>query len=401
MQQHPDFDLIIAGGGMVGLAQALALADSPLRVALLDQRPPAPAPSMTELNFDNRVSALTPASAEFLRELGVWEALLELRLCPYTRMEVWDADGTGAIRFDARDLHLDALGYLVENSLVTAVLAEALRNTQIECRFGAAIANLERDSAGWRLALSDGASLTCSLLIGADGGGSRVREWAGLKTRAWSYGHEALVTTVHTEQPHRATAWQCFMRTGPLAFLPLRPHGDGSQHYSSIVWSCEPALARELLALDQEQFAARCATAFERRLGAVEVLSPVQAFPLRQLHAIDYVAPNLALIGDAAHTIHPLAGQGVNLGLADVHSLSGVIRAALAQGRDYCSQQTLSRYQRERKAANLGMMLGMEGFKRLFGSDDLLLRWLRNEGLRLADSLTPLKQTLMRRATGL
>jgi 2-octaprenylphenol hydroxylase len=401
MKQSTDFDIVIAGGGMVGLAQALALADGSLRVALVDQHAPAALPTLDNTRFDNRVSALTPASAAFLRELGVWDALVALRVCPYTRMQVWDADGTGAITFDARDLHVDALGYLVENPLVVAVLADALTRTQVHCRFGSGFAGLEREGEGWRLALNDGTSLTCSLLIGADGGSSRIREWAGLRSRTWSYDQQALVTTVRTELPHRATAWQRFMRTGPLAFLPLQPQGEADQHYSSIVWSCDPALAQELKALSPQDFALRCAQAFEHTLGAVTVLNPVQSFPLRQLHAVDYVAPNLALVGDAAHTIHPLAGQGVNLGLADARSLAGVIRTAVGQGRDYASLQALSRYQRERKPANLGMMLGMEGFKRLFGSNDLALRWLRNNGLRLADSLAPLKQTLMRRATGL
>jgi 2-octaprenylphenol hydroxylase len=401
MNSQIDFDIVIAGGGMVGLAQALALADGSLRVALVDQHAPAALRPLETGRFDNRVSALTPASAEFLRELGVWDALASLRLCPYSRMQVWDADGTGAITFDARDLHVEALGYLVENPLVVAVLAEGLARTDVHCRFGSGFAGLEREGEGWRLALEDGTSLTCSLLIGADGGSSRIREWSGLRARTWSYDQQALVTTVRTELPHRATAWQRFMHTGPLAFLPLQAQGDPDQHYSSIVWSCDPTLAQELLALSPEDFALRCAQAFEHTLGAVTVLNPVQSFPLRQLHAVDYVAPNLALVGDAAHTIHPLAGQGVNLGLADARALAGVIRAALGQGRDYASLQALSRYQRERKPANLGMMLGMEGFKRLFGSNDLALRWLRNNGLRLADSLAPLKHTLMRRATGL
>ena len=404
MNQHKHYDIVIAGGGMVGLAMALALAESPLRVALVDQKadsgtvdlPPLDAP-----NFQNRVSALTPASAEFFASLGVWDALMNLRVCSYQRMHVWDAEGTGAISFDAKDLHAAALGYLVENSLVAAVLADALNRTSVDSHFGAGFAALERELEGWRLTLSDGSVLTTSLLIGADGGSSRIREWAGLRTRTWSYDQRALVTTVRTERPHDATAWQRFLPTGPLAFLPLSLQGDASQHYSSIVWSCDPDLAQELLALDSDLFAARCAAAFEHKLGAVSVLNPVQGFPLQQLHAVDYVAPQLALIGDAAHTIHPLAGQGVNLGLADAQMLASVVRDALVKGRNYSSLQTLSRYQRARKPANLGMMLGMEGFKRLFGSNDLVLRWARNNGLRLTDALTPVKQTLMRRATGL
>lgn len=404
MKQHTEYDIVIAGGGMVGLAMALALADTSLRVALVDQKAPRPSaelPPLDEPRFDNRVSALTPASAAFLDELGVWSPLARLRLCPYTRMEVWDADGTGSISFDARELHAESLGYLVENSLVTAVLADGLARSKVDTHYGSGFAGLEREAEGWTLRLQDGRSFGGKLLIGADGGASRIREWAGLRTRGWSYEQQALVTTFRTELPHEATARQVFMRTGPLAFLPLRLQGEDAGHHSSIVWSCDPELAQELLALEPDEFAGRCARAFEHRLGALDILNPVQSFPLRQLHAVDYVLPQLALIGDAAHTIHPLAGQGVNLGLADAKSLAAVVRRALAQGRDYASLQTLSRYQRERKPLNLGMMLGMEGFKRLFGSNELALRWLRNNGLALVDGLGPIKQTIARYATGL
>ncbi|HWK54144.1 MAG TPA: UbiH/UbiF/VisC/COQ6 family ubiquinone biosynthesis hydroxylase [Hyphomicrobiales bacterium] len=405
MHPTPDYDILIAGGGMAGLSMALALAGSGLRLALVDQQHP---PSAVELgndlaqrDFDTRVSALTAASAALLARLGVWESLQALRLSPYTRMHVWDADGTGAIDFDADDLHAEALGWIAENSLVTAVLADALAQTDAACRYDTGIVGLEHEREGYRLRLADGTAISARLVIGADGGRSRIREWAGLRTRHWSYDHQALVTTLRTELPHQATAWQRFMPTGPLAFLPLRQQGGDAQQYCSIVWSCEPALAAQLLGLDPAAFAQRCAQAFEWRLGAVEVLAPLQAFSLHQLHAVDYTAPHLALIGDAAHTIHPLAGQGVNLGLADVAALSEVILNAHAKGQDFASPQVLSRYQRQRKPANLGMMLGMEGFKRLFGSEDLLLRWLRNTGLRLTDGLTPLKQVLIRQAMGL
>lgn len=405
MDSTVQYDILIAGGGMAGLSMALALAGSGLRLALVDQQHPpsaaALAPDLAQRDFDTRVSALTTASAALLERLGVWETLKTLRLSPYTRMHVWDADGTGAIDFDADDLHAEALGWIVENPLVCAALADALAQTQVECRYDTGIVGLERAANGYLLRLGDGTALSARLVIGADGGRSRIREWAGLRTRHWSYGHQALVTTLRTELPHQATAWQRFMPTGPLAFLPLRQQGGDAQQTCSIVWSCEPTLAAQLLGLAPETFAERCAQAFERRLGAVEMLAPLQSFPLHQVHAVDYTAPHLALIGDAAHTIHPLAGQGINLGLADVAALSEVILQAHAKGQDFASPQVLSRYQRQRKPANLGMMLGMEGFKRLFGSQDLTLRWLRNTGLRLTDGLTPLKQILMRQAMGL
>jgi 2-octaprenylphenol hydroxylase len=316
---------------------------------------------------------------------------------------VWDADGTGSIHFSAADLHQPCLGYIAENGLVAGVLADAVRACrQIEILQGsldAFVAQADRQIV--TLADADGAQLSCRLLLGADGGNSRVRTLAGIATKEWDTGHRALVSTVLTEQPHRFTAWQRFMPTGPLAFLPVYLPGAAQQRHSSIVWSCVPELADELLALDAAPFMRRLETAFERRLGAVESVAARHVFPLWQKHADTYVRDGLALIGDAAHTIHPLAGQGVNLGLADVKSLASVVLRAVRRGEDFASERVLSRYQRERKAANLGMLRLMEGFKRAFGSQDLQVRWLRNAGLKAADGLRPFKQAVMKGAMGL
>jgi 2-octaprenylphenol hydroxylase len=400
-------DVLIIGGGMAGLSQALALSGLGLRITLLDNQGPPPAvaalqQSMTEPAFSDRVSALTPATRRFFETLGVWDALAGLRVCPYRHMQVWDADGSGHIHFAADDLHLDCLGYLVENPLVNAVLAaEAAHRDDLHLQYRTQASRIERQPDGWQLWLEDGQSFRCSLLIGADGGSSRIRELAGFRTRAWSYGQRALVCTVRSKQPHAFTAWQRFLPTGPVACLPLALPGAPAQHYCSIVWSCDEALAAELEALAPEAFALRLAAALEHRLGAMTVLGTPVAFPLQQRHATDYVQEGIALVGDAAHTIHPLAGQGINLGFADVQSLAGVIRRAVTRGEAIGSLQVLSRYPRERKPANLGMMLGMEGFKRAFGSDALFVRYLRNQGLNLADRLGPLKQRLMRQAMGL
>ncbi len=403
MQELRSYDVLICGGGLVGLALALALVPTRLRIAVLDPQPAPPVPhgKLDHPTFDPRVSALTPASRLLFEELGVWNKLDALRLCPYTDMQVWDADGTGSIHFSAAELHQPCLGYIAENGLVSAVLAQAAQASgQIELVQG----NLETfttQSGQQLITLTDGAQISCKLLIGADGGNSRVRALAGIGTREWDTGHRALVTTVQTAQPHQYTAWQRFMQSGPLAFLPLYLPGSAAQRHASIVWSCVPELADELLALDDAQFARRLESAFESRLGAIEHVAPRHAFPLWQKHAGDYVRAGLALIGDAAHTIHPLAGQGVNLGLADVKSLAGVLVRAVQRGEDLSSEQVLSRYQRERKAANLGMLLVMEGFKRAFGSEDLNVRWLRNAGLKAADGLTPLKHAIMKGAMGL
>lgn len=397
---------------MTGLSLALALAPTDLRIALVDHQSAPPAPSalqqaMTQPQFDARVSALTPASRELLTDIGVWTALEALRVSAYTDMQVWDGDGTGAIRFTAAEMHLPCLGYIAENGLISAVLADAVAASSQVTLFQpdsleALHPGTSVDGAATQvLTLRSGTTLSCRLLVGADGGDSRVRNLAGFSTREWDYGQQALVTTVRTADPHRGTAWQCFMTTGPLAFLPLQLPGTDAQHYSSIVWSCVPELAAELLALDDEQFARALEQNFEFRLGRVEHVAARQVFPLWQRHSTDYIKPGIALVGDAAHTIHPLAGQGVNLGFADVASLSTVIKKALARGEDLGAEQVLSRYQRDRKAANLGMMLVMEGFKRTFGSDNLSVRWLRNTGLKAAHALTPFKHAVMSRAMGL
>lgn len=403
MQEVRSYDVLICGSGLVGLCMALALVPTRLRIALLDpQAPPGlPQGPMDRPDFDARVSALTPASRALFADLGVWSRIEALRVCPYTDMQVWDADGTGSIHFSAAELHQPCLGYIAENGLVAAVLADAARASAAITFLQGSLDTFVTRADATVATLADGTQIGCKLLLGADGGNSRVRSLAGIGTKEWDTGHRALVTTVTTAQPHRNTAWQRFLSTGPLAFLPLYLPGAALQRHSSIVWSCIPELADELLALDTSHFMRRLGAAFEHRLGAIESVAARHAFPLWQKHADSYVQDGLALIGDAAHTIHPLAGQGVNLGLADVRSLAGIIGRAVERGEDIASAQVLSRYQRERKAANLGMLLVMEGFKRAFGSQDLHVRWLRNAGLKAADGLRPFKQAVMRGAMGL
>lgn len=412
-QTRTDFDLAIVGGGMVGAALACALADSPLRIALFDgagfdgRQSPC---QQAETCFDARVSAIAPASRQFLTELGAWQIVAQNRLSPYSSMEVWDADGTGAIRFSAADIHADCLGHIVENSVILLGLYERLQALNTVSQINPVlISGFERlaDTAqegGVRLIAEDGRTWTSTLLIGADGPQSRIRQLGGFATREWDYQHQALITTVRTSLPHRATALQRFMPSGPLAFLPLHT-GDGrsadGQHYCSIVWSTLPAHAGQLQAMDGSQFASTLAAAIEHRLGDIDWVDHRHVIPLRQRHAIDYVQPGIALLGDAAHTIHPLAGQGVNLGFADAKALAHEIRAALKARRPLGEFAMLRRYQRARKGPNLAMMGAMEGFKFLFAQDALPIRWARNAGLRGIDRAGFIKNRLMRHAMGI
>ncbi len=403
-----EFDVIIVGAGLVGSAMACALAadaqgDS-LRIAVVEA---GSDPTRFEhSDFDPRVVALTHASQTLLKSVGAWSLIEQERACPYTDMHVWDADGTGSIHFDCHDVQQNNLGHIVENSVVTRALLSRLQSyPQITLLRPAKVQTLLREEGSDQqsVLLEDGRKLSASVLLAADGANSKVRELANIATREWNYGHDAIVTTVRTQQPHQYTAWQRFLSSGPLAFLPLQAQlqGQWDAHYCSIVWSLKPELAPELMALSDSEFGHALGQAFEYRLGAVEDVAKRYSFPLRQRHAVNYVKPGVALLGDAAHTIHPLAGQGVNLGFLDVAAMRDEILRARRRQLPLTDASILKRYQRARKSNNLAMMAMMEGFKRLFGADHLPTRWLRNEGMRQLDSVSLLKNAVVKQAMGL
>ena len=431
-----DFDVVIVGAGMVGASLACALAEAGLRLAVLDSQPvdnPITSSSaFDDLPFDARVSAITPASQEFFKSLHVWDAITARRYSPYTDMHVWEADGTGSIHFSAADIHADVLGHIIENSVILAALHEKLQQQEnvtllapVTLQELQSAMTVESGTPGRiGLLLADGRQLSTRLLVAADGANSRVRELAGFQTREWDYEHHAIVTTVRTELPHKQTAIQRFMDEGVLAFLPLNPCRSGpcprldiaddsiagrarsyksgdDQRYCSIVWSVLPDYAQSLMSLDDPAFARALESAIESRLGTIAHVDKRYSFPLRQRHASSYVQDRIALIGDAAHTIHPLAGQGVNLGLLDASALANEICQAHAVGRDFADLRTLRRYQRRRIGHNLGMMWLMEGFKHLFADQPLPLRWLRNAGMSGLDGIVPVKNRIMRSAMGI
>jgi len=398
------YDVAIVGAGIAGSALALALSGAGLSLALVEAQstdPPELPAGRSLHDFDTRVSALTPRSRALLEQLRVWDAVAGYRYCPYRHMTVWDAEGTGQIEFDRADVDASALGFIVENrALVSALLARIRAACDIALFSPVTLEDCTRlDTGRMALALAGGDTLEADLVVAADGALSRVREMAGFRTREWDYGHRAVVATVALERPHEATAWQRFLPSGPLALLPL-PAAEGD-NYCSIVWSLQEDLVDGVLALDEREFCAALGRAFEHRLGAVLGSSRRAAFPLRQRHAVDYVQPGVALVADAAHTIHPLAGQGINLGLLDVDALAREVRAGHRAGVSPGQLALLQRYQRQRKGENLLMMSAMDGFKRLFEKQALPLRWARNTGMRAVDRLLPLKQRLMRHAMGL
>ncbi len=393
-------DLIIVGAGMVGSTLALALEGSGLDILVLDASPLEAADFDPQGGFEPRVSALSAASQRIFERLGAWPGMSARRVSPYTDMHVWDGSGTGQIHFSAETVHAEVLGHIVENRVVQDALLETMQRRGGQRLLGAArLERLERTPQGWQLTLDDGRQLNAPLLVAADGANSAVRRLAGCETREWDYLHQAIVTSVRCSEPHQRTAWQRFTDDGPLAFLPLER--DGDQHWCSIVWSVTELEARRLMALDDAAFRAALGRAFEQRLGEVEEVDPRLCIPLRQRHAKRYVQPGLALIGDAAHTIHPLAGQGVNLGLLDAAVLAEVIEAAMARGERPEDIRVLSRFERRRMPHDLAMMAAMEGFERLFQADPLPLRWLRNTGLKAVQALPEAKALFVRQALGL
>ncbi len=412
VEQH--YDVVVGGAGIVGAALALSLArlhgKQALRVALVE-------PSVTEsqlasfddgdVTFDARVVALNELSRRLLIELGVWDQITSTRACAYTRMQVYDSEGTGFIAFDSADIGQENLGHIVENWLVVDALREAIdeqANIDLFCP-NQIKALSRRDSvepskdADLVLGLEN-KSISASLLIAADGARSKLREICGFKTRQWDYGHQAIVATLRGESVHQYTAMQWFTKDGPLAFLPLQSK-EGDSHYVSIVWSQRHERSDKLMAMSEQDFCRELNRASEAYMGNLELVSARLSFPLRQCHAIDYVQARIALIGDAAHAIHPLAGQGVNLGLSGVRVLSEELAKCLDKGLDIGTHAILQRYQRRRKPENLAVMAVMEGFKHLFEREELPLRLLRNLGMSQLNALGPLKNRLIKQAMGL
>ncbi len=393
-------DLIIVGAGMVGSTLALALEGSGLNIVVLDASPLEVADFDPLGGFEPRVSALSAASQRILQRVGAWPGIAARRASPYTDMHVWDGSGTGQIHFSAETVHAEVLGHIVENRVVQDALMETMqRGGRLQLIGDARVEQLTQTDEGWRLTLGDGRELRTRLLIAADGANSAIRRLAGCETREWDYLHQAIVTSVRCSEAHQRTAWQRFTDDGPLAFLPLER--DGDRHWCSIVWSVTEAEAKRLMALDDLAFCAALERAFEQRLGEVLEVDPRLCIPLRQRHAKRYMQPGLALIGDAAHTIHPLAGQGVNLGLLDAAVLAEVLKAAIARGERAADVRVLSRFERRRMPHNLAMMAAMEGFERLFQADPLPLRWLRNTGLKAVEALPEAKALFVRQALGL
>ncbi|WP_342767603.1 FAD-dependent monooxygenase [Isoalcanivorax indicus] len=385
-------DVLIVGGGMAGGMLAAALGDSGLRVTVLDA---APEPVMPEGPPHPRVSALTEASQRMLTQVGAWAQLPAARVQAYQRMQVWDGDGTGEVTFDAGSVQAEALGWIVENDALVAALYRA-RPANVQWLSRTRTQAIRRQGEHWQVTLEDGRVLSAPLLIGADGARSRVRDAAGIPAPVQDTGHVAIVGSLRSAMPHDGCARQRFLTSGPLALLPLS--GDGQD--CSLVWSLWPREAERLMALAPEAFEAALTQASDACLGALSFQGARQVIPIRTLHASDYVRPGLALIGDAAHVVHPLAGQGINLGLLDAAVLAEEMQRSLSRGLPAWHAAALNRYQRRRWGHNALMLRALSGIKALFEANALELRWARNTGMRWVNRLVPVKQLLAREALG-
>lgn len=387
-------DIVIVGGGMVGLALAAALKHSELRIAVIEGR--VPSLELAELP-DVRVSALSRSSEIMLRNLGAWQGIISRRAAPYSAMEVWERDSFARIEFSANQMTQPDLGHIVENRVIQlALLEQVQKQANVTLFMPAQCQSLAvGESEAW-LTLDNGQSLTAKLIVGADGANSWVRQQQDIPLTHWDYGHSALVANVRTVEPHQSTARQVFTPQGPLAFLPM-----SDPHMSSIVWSTEPNRAQRLLSLSELEFNKILTAEFDHRLGLCELVGERAAFPLKMRYARDFALQRIALVGDAAHTIHPLAGQGVNLGLLDAASLAQELLALWHQGEDIGLLKNLRGYERWRKTEAAKMIAAMQGFKDLFEGDNPAKKLIRGIGMQLAGQLPGAKDEIMKRALGL
>ncbi len=390
---NKEFDVVIVGGGMVGAAVACGLGGTALKVAVVEQAIPE---AFSEGQaHDLRVSALSLASKTILESVGVWSGVLSRRSCPFRRMRVWETSGD--TEFNSDDINLPELGFIVENRVTQLALLERLLEfDNVELIAPATIKKINYSVTGQTtLQLQDGGEIQTKMLVAADGGNSRVRQAVGLGVTSWDYKQHAMVIYIETGYEQQDITWQRFVPSGPQAFLPL----TGS--YGSIVWYNSADEVRRLKSLSNEELIAELTATFPDCLGKVKQVLGVASFPLKRQHAQQYVKQGVALVGDAAHMINPLAGQGVNIGLLDAAALAEVLVEAREKGEEIGDVTVLKRFEKMRRNENLRMMTVMDVFYRVFSNDVLPLKFFRNLGLGLAERISPVKNKVMRMAIGL
>lgn len=410
MTSDINYDVVVAGGGMVGSMLAALLArHSQLKVAVVEQSKPEPFAKGSDPDYDIRVSALSIATQRMFEGVNAWSGVIERRACPYRQMLVWDGEESGKTHFRAEEIGADALGHIVENRVVQLALLDCLDATDtVDYLCPSHISHWCSHENHLELTLGSGSSsgainttdvatdrtVTTKLLVGADGARSATRQMAGINMSSDAYEHHALVATVGTTLPQQDITWQRFRPTGPEALLPL----CGSQ--ASMVWYHSADEIARLKSLSDSEFMNEMQSCFPERLGGLQSIQQRGSFPIVKAHAESYIADRVVLIGDAAHTVHPLAGQGVNLGMLDAASLAELIVDAATAGNDIGARRLLRRYERWRRGDNAMMISILDGFYHAFKPQPAPIRKVRSSALTLADSAGPLKRFVMRYAMG-
>ncbi|MDC8830209.1 FAD-dependent monooxygenase [Alteromonas gilva] len=386
-------DVAIVGAGIVGLALARALKDTPLSVVVLDSSPiTKPLSEQPEL----RVSAINAANQAVLQDLGVWSELDSERLSCYRQMQVWDQDSFGRIEFSSEEMGTSELGHIIENqSLVNALYSQVSAQQNVQVLAATQISKVLSGQAETMLMLDNDDVVSCRLLVGADGANSAIRKYGKFPLTFKDYEHTAIVATIHTEQPHAHIARQVFTPDGPLALLPL-----SDPHLCSIVWSQNRERADALLGLSNNDFANALRVAIDGDVGGITVQSARMHFPLTMRYARQWLSDGLVIIGDAAHTIHPLAGQGANLGLQDAFALAECLSDLCAAQTAFYEARHLRPFERARKAEAMKMIAAMEGFKQLFAGNNRLKKLIRGVGMCTADAIPGVKQRFITQAMG-
>ena len=385
------FDCVVVGGGMVGAASALSLAELGLKIAVVEKS--APKDFTPVQAFDLRVSAISLASEHLLKQLGGWQQIQQWRMCPYKRLGVWEAEQSYT-EFDAADIKQTHLGHIIENRLIQLSLWQKLQqHSNITLLCPETLISIEQCSSNVVITLST-QTINAKILIGADGANSLVRKLSNIGTTGWDYAQSAMLINVKTEKAQQDITWQQFYPSGPLAMLPM------PGNFASLVWYHDKDEIKRLSALSSNQLTEAIAKNFPARLGKVEVIDKA-AFPITRRHANQYHKNRILLIGDAAHTINPMAGQGVNLGFKDVKALQHVIAKAIGNGETWHEPKVLSRYQQQRRTDNLLMMTTMDALYLSFGHVSPLAKLARNAGLMMVNKLPKVKNKALAYACGL
>ena len=390
------YEAIIVGGGVAGASLALLLGQAGMRICLLDKGFPSRV-QQTDL-FKGKTASLNLASIELFKKLGIWEKV-DQHSKEFTNIEVWDSEGSSAITFNAQDISESKLGKVAHNNNIVSSLFDLLqRLPDVDLLENETVLSINNGEELIEIKTDSGLNLTANLVVGSDGSMSSIRSLSSIPIRTWSYEQTAIVSLLESEIPINKTAYQIFTSTGPIALLPVTVEGE---NLASLIWSADKVYADKLLSLGDSEFLEELKLKTEGKLGHFKIRESISSFPLHQLHAKEYFSERTVLVGDSAHTIHPLAGQGLNLGLSDVIDLSERILSLRREGRDIAEEQMLKAYSDSREKVNIRMVALMEAFKRGFGSKNPWIKLGRSLVFNVTNETKFLKKKFIKEAAGI